>query len=253
MSTVDCSKCGAQQQSTGGQCHYCGASLPTPPPAYQPPPPPQNYSAPQVPQIIVIRQSNPSYSTGSSFSWYWTMRLGVAGIFIFMSAGGWLWHKLTGQKAPAAIAALSDDDGDDAWDGKTPLSCAGNDDIKVTGVKATFTAGSAITASGNCHVTCTDCTLKAPTAVEATGNGGVTLINGSAEGTEASLVASGNGEIDVKGNATIVGPTKHSANGRVSGVPAAVASAATAAHPAASPHAAHGAPSAAPSASAKKK
>lgn len=246
MSAVDCSKCGASQPSRpeGGQCHYCGASLPRAEPAYPPMHEPPRNSIPQV--IVIHHESRPSYTGASYFSWYWIVRLGIAGIFVLMSAGGWLWHVVTGKRAPAALSAF-DDDGNNDWDGTRPLSCGGNDEIQVNGVKATFTAGSAITASGNCRVRCTDCTLKAPTAVEADGNGHVTLVNGSAEGTEASLVARGNGEIKVQGNATIVGPTRHSANGTISGVPSAAASSAHSA-PA---HSGHASPASA--ASAKKK
>jgi hypothetical protein len=131
-----------------------------------------------------------------------------------------------------------------AWDGSTPLTCGGNDELEVEGVTATFAMGSAIVATGNCHVTCRSCALNAPVAVRADGNGQVTLVNGSVTGADASLAASGNGTINVTGNAQVVGPTRQSGNGTVNGVAPASASRAVvpaspqAPHAAAVPHAA---------------
>jgi len=172
---------------------------------------------------------------------YWVLRLGIAVVFLVMGSGGWAWHRLRG-----------DVDDDDFWNGSEPLACDGNDEIDVRGVKATFTAGAALIASGNCHVTCKDCALKAPIAVQASGNAQVVLVNGSAEGTEASISASDNARVEVRGNATIVGSTKQVANARVVGVPPTAAAAAPGLLPG---HAAQHPTSAHPalSASAKKK
>lgn len=102
------------------------------------------------------------------------------------------------------------------WSGSEPLMCSGNENIAVSGVTATFNAGTAIRASGNCHVRCTDCTLSAPTAIEAGGNAEVIIVNGSVKGTTLLADASGNARITIMGNVTASGPSKQSGNAKVS-------------------------------------
>jgi hypothetical protein len=196
--------------------------------------------------VVVVRPV--TYTSG--WSLYWTIRLGIFALVALVSLGGWIYYKITGHKNAAMAAMDDDDDDDDDWTGSKPLSCGGNDVVNVSGVKATFTSGIAIDASGNCKVTCKNCTLKAPTAVQAGGNAQITLVGGSVEG-DTSIVASGNGKVDVQG-ATVTGPTNKSANGTITGVapPPAASSAhvAAAAAPAAPSHA----PAAKPSAGKKK-
>ena len=102
------------------------------------------------------------------------------------------------------------------WDGKTPFSCNGNDDYSVKEVHAEFASGTAITANGNCHFTCTDCTIKAPTAIEAGGNATVTMVNGSITGTETLADASANAHVNISGSAVASGAIKQSSNAKVS-------------------------------------
>lgn len=115
------------------------------------------------------------------------------------------------------------------WDGSEPLQCSGIDDLRVTGVTATFTGGSAIIATGNCKVTCTDCNITAPTAIEASGNAQVTIINGSVRGTNLLADASGNARITVSGNVTSSGRTQEKGNGKVSAPASSAAPTASAA------------------------
>lgn len=102
------------------------------------------------------------------------------------------------------------------WDGKSPFTCSGNDDYSVKEVHAELASGTAITASGNCHFTCTDCTIKAPTAIEAGGNATVTIVNGTITGTETLADASANAHVNISGNATASGAIKQSSNAKVS-------------------------------------
>jgi hypothetical protein len=165
---------------------------------------------------------------------YWTIRVGVFALLALVSLGGWVYHRATGQR----VAGITDDDDDD-WTGSAPLECSGNEDISAEHVKATFTSGSAIRASGNCKVTCKDCSIKAPTGITAGGNAQITLVGGSVEG-ETSINASANAKVDVRGDAKVTGPIAQSGNATVTGVAAPTASASAApmatpsAHPAAS-------------------
>jgi hypothetical protein len=136
------------------------------------------------------------------------------------------------------------------WDGSEPLVCSSNDDIAVTSVAASFSSGSAIQASGNCHVRCTDCTITAPTAIEASGNAQITLVNGTIRGTSVLADATGNARVTISGNVTVAGRVRESGSAKVSAPPPA-AEPATAASAAASAPAQKAAASAAPGAAAR--
>jgi len=218
MQAQNCPRCGAAAQIPPGvysyECIYCKTPFQlAAPPAPEPEPPPR----------VIVVDHGASYRSG--WSMYWMLRFGVAVIALVVTTGGWAWHRLRG-------------DDDDIWDGTEPLACDGNDEFDVAGIKATFTAGAALIASGNCHVTCKDCALKAPIAVQASGNAQIILVNGSAEGTEASISASDNARVEVRGNASIIGSTKQVANAKIVGVapPVATPPAAAAAAPAVSGH-----------------
>ncbi len=180
---------------------------------------------------VVVYHSG--YSSG--YSMYWTIRLAAIAIVALLSAGGWLYHRMTGKQ----IAGLTDvdDDGDDAWSGAKPFVCDANDQVTLSGVTATFTAGPAINASGNCQVTCTGCTLRAPIGVQASGNAHVTITGGSLAG-ETAIVASVNATVDVRGDAKVSGTVSKTGNATVTGIaPPAASSAppATVAHASAAP------------------
>lgn len=98
------------------------------------------------------------------------------------------------------------------WDGKEPLECAGNDEITVKGVNVNL-PGTAIIASGNCHVKIIDSTIKADTVVEAGGNAEVTFQNGSVDGKVATD-ASGNSRVRFNGT-KVTGEKKRSGNAKV--------------------------------------
>src|SRR5512140_1947413 len=82
--------------------------------------------------VIVVRPVGYSYSSG--YSMYWTIRLGAIAIIALVSAGGWIYHRVTGKQ----IAGVTDidDDGDDSWSGSKPLSCDANDRLTLSGVTA---------------------------------------------------------------------------------------------------------------------
>lgn len=132
------------------------------------------------------------------------------------------------------------------WDGKEPLLCSGNDKIAVTGVTATFNAGAAIVATGNCEVRCEGCNVTAPTVVEASGNAAVFFINGTATGSKLLADASGGARVTFTGNVTTSGKIKEGRAGQVSAPTPAAPSAEPAKSAAAVPAAADAPKAAAP-------
>lgn len=102
------------------------------------------------------------------------------------------------------------------WDGKSPFTCGGNDNVKLEKVTAKLASGTAVTASGNCQVTVVSCDITAPVGFEAEGNAKITVTGGSVTSTENSAIASANAKVDFLGT-TVKGPTKASGNGKVTG------------------------------------
>jgi hypothetical protein len=178
---------------------------------------------------IVFRPAG--YSSG--WSMYWTIRLAAIALVALVSAGGWIYHRMTGKQ----IAGVTDlDDDNDVWTGAKPLSCDGNDQLTFTGVTATFAAGPALSAGGNCQVTCTGCTLRAPFAVQANGNAKVVIVGGTLDG-QVAVAATANATVEVRGDTKVSGTVSKSGNATVTGIaappaasssPVAHASAATA-------------------------
>lgn len=191
-------------------CQYCKATFPAPQPNMQP-----HYSQPpqsqQIPQIVVLHThssyDHSGYEVASTINWtYWMIRGVLPFIVVLMVAGSSVALSLAGKSKVASSFV---------WDGTQPFDCGGVDDVAVTGVTATFTAGAAITVSGNCHFTCTDCNIKAPTAIQVDSNGSVTIINGSIVGTDVLADASGNAHVSINGNVTASGQVKQSGNAHV--------------------------------------
>jgi hypothetical protein len=189
-------------------CQYCHQSYPAPQ-ANQPPP---SYHSQQIPQIVIMHQhssyDDSTYQMASVVNWsYWMMRAIIPCIVLLVFAGSSVAYWVAGKSKMASALV---------WDGTTPFDCSGNDDYSVTGVNATFNAGTAITVSGNCHFTCTDCNIKAPTGIEADGNAQVQFINGTLVGTDVMVSASGNSRVNVSGNVTATGQVKQESNAHVS-------------------------------------
>jgi hypothetical protein len=221
MQPFKCPNCGApppaplQYNQPSYHCVYCKVtSMVGPQPGSMPPP--QPHPTGQQPAVIVIqRDYSGDYDAhhhaavahahaASRMSWViWAVVVAV----VSLGGAGAGIAKCTHHSS--ILSAM-------VWDGSAPLHCGGVDNIAVSGVEATFTAGAAIVATGNCQVRCTDCKLSAPTIVEASGNAQVSLINGSAKGTVLLAEATGNARVTVGGNVTVSGRTKEMANGKVS-------------------------------------
>lgn len=106
--------------------------------------------------------------------------------------------------------------GDDTkWDGKAPFSCGGNDEPKITGTVANLPGKTAITVSGNCHLTLENVQITAAIGIDASSNGQVVMNGGSIHATTNTAVASGNAQVVITGAQT-TGKSKKSGNGKVS-------------------------------------
>lgn len=210
MMQYRCPQCGAppaQPLPQVGQfsytCPYCrahsvlGTPAPPPPPMYQP-------SVTPFQQPPVIHMPYDHAAVARTYKWSWIIWLVVV---LGVTGGGGAIRCAT--RNSSILSAL-------VWDGEEPLQCSGVDQITVSNVNATFTAGSAIIATGNCKVRCTDCTISAPTAIEVSGNAEVTMVNGSVRGTNLLGSASGNGRIMVIGNAQASGRLQESGLGKIS-------------------------------------
>lgn len=103
------------------------------------------------------------------------------------------------------------------WDGKSPFTCSGNDNLRLNGVSAKLST-TAITASGNCHLTLVNVDVTAPTGIEAGVNAVVTVQGGSITGTTFAIHATANAKVDVTG-AKVSGKTQAAGvNAKVTGV-----------------------------------
>lgn len=91
-----------------------------------------------------------------------------------------------------------------AWNGQTPLSCGGNDSIRIEGVTAALPNDTAISAGGNCHVELVNVNITAKVGISAGANAVVTVTGGSVTGTEAAASALGSATITFSGT-TVTG------------------------------------------------
>lgn len=101
------------------------------------------------------------------------------------------------------------------WDGKSTLTCGGNDAISVTGVNAT--AG--IKAGANCQVTLVNVNITAPVAIDASGNAKVTMTGGSINASTSSVVAGGLAKVDLIGTKVTGGKSKANGGAKITGAP----------------------------------
>ncbi len=103
-----------------------------------------------------------------------------------------------------------------AWDGKAPFTCGGNEHVKLSGVTANLTSGTAVSASGNCDLELADCDITAPTAIAASGNAKVTVTGGSVSGSDDAATAAANAHVTFSGT-KVTGKKKQSGLGKVVG------------------------------------
>jgi len=86
-----------------------------------------------------------------------------------------------------------------SWDGKTTLNCGGSDNMKITGVTANISSGTAVNAGANCHLELVNCNITAPNGINAGANAKVTVTGGSVTSTDTAAQALGNATITFSG------------------------------------------------------
>ncbi len=85
------------------------------------------------------------------------------------------------------------------WDGKSTYSCGGSKHVKIEGVTAELSSGTAVNAGGGCHVELVNVNITAPTALSAGANAKITVTGGSITGKQFAAKALGNAQITFSG------------------------------------------------------
>lgn len=155
-------------------------------------------------------------------SFIWGLVLLPVFLCIFGSViAGIIWYVMD-QKAemdagnvPAATGAVATPA---VWDGVSTFECAGNTVTTLSNQAATVTASPAIRTRANCRLTLMNMNITAPVVIDAQANSQVTVVGGSLSGSQNSIVAAGNAQVNVTG-ATVTGPVQRSGLAQVTGVP----------------------------------
>jgi hypothetical protein len=134
--------------------------------------------------------------------------------------------------------------GTKSWDGKSPLVCANNATITVTGCKVDLPGQVAIQVDNNCTLTLDHCTISADTAISGENNVTIHLIETVLVGKKVALSLSNNVNVDARGgrieggelamsitnhvhialtNTPVVGKVQRSNHSDVDGLPALAA------------------------------
>jgi hypothetical protein len=132
--------------------------------------------------------------------------LGLAGL------GGYIWYSASSSSSPASGPAKAA-----KWDGKGEFSCSGSDNLKLEGVTANLSSGTAIRASANCKLTLVNCNITAPTGIEAAANAEVEVSGGSVNSTQFSAKALGTSKVTFKGT-KVTGKTQALGGAKITGV-----------------------------------
>jgi hypothetical protein len=101
----------------------------------------------------------------------------------------------------AASARADDEPPMKLWDGKTPLRCTADQVMAVEGRKVHL-SGTAVSASGRCQITLTDCSIDADVAIRASGHAKVTIVHSALQGRDAAIVASGSAVVALENTKT---------------------------------------------------
>jgi hypothetical protein len=116
------------------------------------------------------------------------------------------------ENALAAAGATVESD----WDGTEPFTCGGSRSVRIEGVRAAFTEGTAIKAAGSCRLELVDVEVSAPVAIEAAASARVTVRGGRITGTEFAAKAGASSRIVFEGT-TVEGETKAGPSAAIEG------------------------------------
>jgi hypothetical protein len=85
------------------------------------------------------------------------------------------------------------------WDGKSPFTCGGSDNVRIKGVTAKLDKDTAITAQGNCHVELIDDDISGEIGIQTGANAIVVVKGGSVTGKDSAATALGTSKITFTG------------------------------------------------------
>jgi hypothetical protein len=140
---------------------------------------------------------------------FWAIGVGlVLLVVISLGAYGLYVWKSESNGVPSAGGAAK-------WDGKTPLVCAGNNAMTVTGVTANI-AATAITAIGSCTLTLVNVDITGATAIEAGGAATVTVQGGKINGSAFAVHAGGGAKVTLSGT-KVTGKTQAIGGAKITG------------------------------------
>jgi hypothetical protein len=151
----------------------------------------------------------------SGMIWGWIIGAIIIGVLLltFIGIGGYVWYVAKNGGGGTASTASG---GKVSWDGKSTFECKGNDEVSLTGVKATVTSGPAIRASANCKLSLTGVNITAPIGIEASASAKVDMTGGSITASTSSVVASNAAEVSLVGT-KVTGKVQKSGAAKVSG------------------------------------
>lgn len=132
--------------------------------------------------------------------------VGLAGL------GGYIYYTTVNATAPSTAPGKAA-----KWDGKTPFTCSGVDNVKLEGVTANLASGTAITASGNCKLELVNCNITAPIGIDASANSSVEVKGGSVNSTQFSAKGAANSKITFSGT-KVTGKTQATASSKITGI-----------------------------------
>lgn len=133
--------------------------------------------------------------------------VGVAGLFGYIY---YTTNKAMTAPTPGEAKAAK-------WDGKTPFTCSGVDNVKFEGVTANLASGTAITAGGNCKVELLNCNITAPIAIDASGNATVDVKGGSVTSSQFAAKGAANAKVTFSG-AKVSGKAQATAASKITGI-----------------------------------
>lgn len=135
------------------------------------------------------------------------------GLITLIVVGGTIWYiKHTVKKA---VSESTEKAAAKTWDGKSPLTCTGSEEVVVEGVTAKLD-GAAITANGACKVTLKNCDITGADAIDANGSAVVTVTGGSITGSTVAVKAMGSAKVTLSGT-KVTGKLQHLGGATITG------------------------------------
>lgn len=129
-----------------------------------------------------------------------------------LGLGWYIYRSVQAGTAPVAVGAAKVG----TWDGKSTFTCGAADNIKLEGVTAKLTSGSAVHAGGGCRLELVNCHLSAPTGIDVAGSAVVTMKGGSIDSSTLAIDALGASEVHLQGT-KVKGKTQTLGSAKITG------------------------------------